>query len=281
MRVLLGAARRPARVQLPRARRAGRRARRRRRSRAWRPTGSCTRCSGRSSPRAPCSAASARRASWSRRRRCSRASRQPSDDDIREALSGNLCRCTGYGRIFEAVRIGRRGAARMSTTQLVRGRIGETVERPDGVPKVTGEFAYSSDLNVPGMLHGATLRSPHAHARILSVDIAKARRAAGRARGADARGRAGRQDLRAGVRRPAGARDRSRALRRRAGRGRRRAVARARAPGRARDRRRVRAAAAGRRHGARHRDAAAAPRPADAWATAIATIRARTSCAPS
>jgi carbon-monoxide dehydrogenase small subunit len=31
--------------------------------------------------------------------------RQPSDDDIREALSGNLCRCTGYGRIFEAVRI--------------------------------------------------------------------------------------------------------------------------------------------------------------------------------
>jgi carbon-monoxide dehydrogenase small subunit len=28
----------------------------------------------------------------------------PSDDDVREALSGNLCRCTGYGRIFEAVR---------------------------------------------------------------------------------------------------------------------------------------------------------------------------------
>ena len=62
----------------------------------------------------------------------------------------------------------------MSTTQLVRGRIGETVERHDGVPKVTGEFAYSSDLNVPGMLHGATLRSPHAHARILSIDISKA-----------------------------------------------------------------------------------------------------------
>ena len=62
----------------------------------------------------------------------------------------------------------------MSTTQLVRGRIGESVERPDGVPKVTGEFAYSSDLRAPGMLHGATLRSPHAHARIVSVDIAAA-----------------------------------------------------------------------------------------------------------
>ena len=62
----------------------------------------------------------------------------------------------------------------MSTTQLVRGRIGETVERFDGAPKVSGQFAYSSDLNVPGMLHGATLRSPHAHARILSIDISKA-----------------------------------------------------------------------------------------------------------
>ena len=62
----------------------------------------------------------------------------------------------------------------MSATRLVRGRIGEVVERQDGVPKVSGEFAYSSDLDVPGMLHGATLRSPHAHARILSVDIAPA-----------------------------------------------------------------------------------------------------------
>ena len=29
----------------------------------------------------------------------------PSDDEIREALSGNLCRCTGYGKIFDAVRM--------------------------------------------------------------------------------------------------------------------------------------------------------------------------------
>jgi CO/xanthine dehydrogenase Mo-binding subunit len=62
----------------------------------------------------------------------------------------------------------------MNTTQLVRGRIGEIVERPDGRPKVTGEFAYSSDLSAPGMLHGATLRSPHAHARILSIDTTAA-----------------------------------------------------------------------------------------------------------
>jgi CO/xanthine dehydrogenase Mo-binding subunit len=57
---------------------------------------------------------------------------------------------------------------------LELGRVGETVRRSDGVPKTTGEFAYSSDLSAPGMLWGHTLRSPHAHARILSVDIGAA-----------------------------------------------------------------------------------------------------------
>ena len=61
------------------------------------------------------------------------------------------------------------------TRQRVRGTVGESVERPDGPPKVKGEFEYASDLWVPGMLHGATLRSPHPHARIVSIDTAKAR----------------------------------------------------------------------------------------------------------
>ncbi len=42
------------------------------------------------------------------------------------------------------------------------------------VPKVTGEFAYSSDLHAAGMLWGHTVRSPHAHARIISIDISQA-----------------------------------------------------------------------------------------------------------
>jgi CO/xanthine dehydrogenase Mo-binding subunit len=54
------------------------------------------------------------------------------------------------------------------------GRVGEPVVRSDGVPKTTGEFAYSSDLQAPGMLWGQTLRSPHAHARIVELDIAAA-----------------------------------------------------------------------------------------------------------
>jgi len=54
------------------------------------------------------------------------------------------------------------------------GRIGESLLREDGDPKVKGEFAYSSDLNAPGMLWGHTLRSPHAHARVRAIDISAA-----------------------------------------------------------------------------------------------------------
>jgi CO/xanthine dehydrogenase Mo-binding subunit len=59
------------------------------------------------------------------------------------------------------------------------GRIGESVLRPDGVPKVKGEFAFSSDLVAPGMLWGHTVRSPHAHARIVSIDVSEAVTVAG------------------------------------------------------------------------------------------------------
>jgi xanthine dehydrogenase D subunit len=52
--------------------------------------------------------------------------------------------------------------------------IGVSVTRSDAIPKVKGEFAYSSDLHAERMLWGATVRSPHAHARILSIDIAPA-----------------------------------------------------------------------------------------------------------
>jgi CO/xanthine dehydrogenase Mo-binding subunit len=60
------------------------------------------------------------------------------------------------------------------TRQLEVGRIGESVKRADAVPKTTGEFAYSSDLYAAGMLWGHTLRSPHAHARILELDLSDA-----------------------------------------------------------------------------------------------------------
>ena len=56
----------------------------------------------------------------------------------------------------------------------VSAGIGESVARPDGTLKVTGDFAFSSDLWADGMLWASTLRSPHPHARIKSINIAPA-----------------------------------------------------------------------------------------------------------
>ncbi|MEE8600712.1 xanthine dehydrogenase subunit D [Euzebya tangerina] len=61
----------------------------------------------------------------------------------------------------------------------VDGGLGQDADRPDGVAKVSGEFAFSSDLHLDGMLFGRTLRSPHAAARIVSIDTSAATAMAG------------------------------------------------------------------------------------------------------
>ncbi|MBC6404888.1 MAG: xanthine dehydrogenase family protein molybdopterin-binding subunit [Rhodospirillales bacterium] len=52
--------------------------------------------------------------------------------------------------------------------------VGQRPLRPDGIDKVTGRARFGADMNAPGMLVGRVLRSPHAHARIKSIDSAKA-----------------------------------------------------------------------------------------------------------
>jgi len=66
-----------------------------------------------------------------------------------------------------------------ATQKLELGRVGDWGPRNDAVPKVTGEFAYSSDLFAAGMLWGKTVRSPHAHARVVDIDVAEALRMPG------------------------------------------------------------------------------------------------------
>jgi len=57
--------------------------------------------------------------------------------------------------------------------------VGTRPVRPDGIEKVTGRAIYGADVTLPGMLHGRVLRSPHAHARILNIDISAALALAG------------------------------------------------------------------------------------------------------
>lgn len=58
--------------------------------------------------------------------------------------------------------------------ERVRRGVGQSVRRVDGVPKTKGAFLYGSDLWAEGMLWGHTLRSPHPHARIRSIDLSAA-----------------------------------------------------------------------------------------------------------
>jgi CO/xanthine dehydrogenase Mo-binding subunit len=63
----------------------------------------------------------------------------------------------------------------MSATRTLEvGRATLRTRRADAVPKVVGEFAYASDLHAAGMLWGHTVRSPHAHARVLEIDVSQA-----------------------------------------------------------------------------------------------------------
>ncbi|HJR91745.1 MAG TPA: molybdopterin cofactor-binding domain-containing protein [Acidimicrobiia bacterium] len=63
---------------------------------------------------------------------------------------------------------------RTRQTTEVTGGIGQSTARPDSGPKLRGEFQYAQDLTADGMLWAATVRSPHARARIVSIDIAPA-----------------------------------------------------------------------------------------------------------
>ena len=62
----------------------------------------------------------------------------------------------------------------MKTTRDVKG-IGLSIPRPDGPDKVTGQVQYVADLNPKGLLHAKLLRSPHAHARIVRIDVSRAK----------------------------------------------------------------------------------------------------------
>jgi 4-hydroxybenzoyl-CoA reductase alpha subunit len=109
----------------------------------------------------------------------------PSAENVKEALSGNLCRCGAYPRIIEAIRHWReQEGVPLDTAPPARGErdqqrdhavVGHAVTRSDAPDKVTGRAKYTADLRLPGMLHGKILGSPMAHGILKRVDVSRAR----------------------------------------------------------------------------------------------------------
>jgi CO/xanthine dehydrogenase Mo-binding subunit/aerobic-type carbon monoxide dehydrogenase small subunit (CoxS/CutS family) len=89
--------------------------------------------------------------------------------DLPGSLKGNLCRCTGYRAITDAI------DGRAHTEKSAEGAdVGRSVGAPAGVRVVTGTEQYTMDFAIPGLLHMAVLPSPVAHARIRSIDTSAA-----------------------------------------------------------------------------------------------------------
>ena len=99
-------------------------------------------------------------------------------EEIKEEMGGNICRCTGYQKIFEAVEIAR---------DVISGKINESyfenyekpensylganVKRIDAPSKVTGRLKYAADMKMPNMLHMQVFRSNRPHAKIESLNL--------------------------------------------------------------------------------------------------------------
>lgn len=126
-------------------------------------------------------------------------------DDLPRLLKGNLCRCTGYRAIDDAIRnrhtpadggcghdhetapaasaahpavpVAGLGPLRSTRprTSATDGRVGGSLRAPAAARVVSGQEPYTLDVAVPGLLHLAVLRSPYAHARVLSLDDSAAR----------------------------------------------------------------------------------------------------------
>lgn len=109
---------------------------------------------------------------------------EPTREEIKNELTGNLCRCTGYVKIIEAIEMAK---------DIIQGKkpeeieyfphksamdlavVGKRLPKIDAPDKATGRAIYTDDIVLPNMLFGKLLLSPLAHAKIISINTTKAK----------------------------------------------------------------------------------------------------------
>nr|MBC8343227.1 molybdopterin-dependent oxidoreductase [Bacteroidota bacterium] len=112
----------------------------------------------------------------------------PTVDELKYELAGNLCRCTGYTKIIEAVQTaqeylkGKEPEAMVFAPQksaINLSVVGKRLPKIDSPDKATGRALYTDDMTLPNMLYGKFLLSPLAHAHIKSIKTEKAEKLPG------------------------------------------------------------------------------------------------------
>ncbi|MEJ6468118.1 selenium-dependent xanthine dehydrogenase [Fusobacterium ulcerans] len=100
----------------------------------------------------------------------------PTREEVKKALVGNICRCTGYVKIEEAILLAAelfRENKEVPKTQCA-GLVGTHVPRVDGAVKTLGTAKYAEDYKEDGMYYGSAVRTKYPRAKVLSIDYSEA-----------------------------------------------------------------------------------------------------------
>ncbi len=101
----------------------------------------------------------------------------PTPADVKEAIKNNICRCTGYKKIEEAILLSAK-LFRENTdvpSGELPGTVGDSIRRIEVVDKTLGTAMYADDIHLPGMLHASAVRSAYPRAKVLAIDVSAAK----------------------------------------------------------------------------------------------------------
>ncbi len=102
----------------------------------------------------------------------------PSYDEVNKAIRGNICRCTGYVKIVEAILLASKIFREKQEVpkRTFIPKIGEDVYKVDAYEKILGTGKYADDLYFENMLYGKAVRSKYPRAKVLSINIEEAKK---------------------------------------------------------------------------------------------------------